>query len=360
MNHYRLKFSILVFGIGCLMAAQEPISASASPAEINQQSPGPRIKFDSTVLNFGKIPSGKIIEHTFTFTNTGDQILELKDVRPTCGCTVAGAWTRDVEAGKTGTIPIRFSSPHETEEIAKTVIVECNDPTQTNVVLWLKGATFEPLEISPPYVMFGANEEYQTNQVKVIHIVNHMAQPFSLSEPECTNRLFQTSLKTIKPGQEYELQVTLIAPFKPGTVTAPITLKTTVTSRPVIKIAALAAVQPVLAAMPAKITLPPDINHLTNIQVVIQNNGVHPAVLSNPVANVAGVKTSLREVTPGRRFELVASFPAGFQIQQGQQVYIQMETTNPRFPRFKVPVYQSHYFTDWPNKAESNHLTRGE
>jgi hypothetical protein len=41
----------------------------------------PRIEFDSLEHDFGDQVSGKLLEHTFTFKNTGSSLLSIKDVK---------------------------------------------------------------------------------------------------------------------------------------------------------------------------------------------------------------------------------------------------------------------------------------
>ena len=54
--------------------------------------------------------SGEPVKYTYVFTNTGDRLLILNSVQPQCGCTAAGEWTKQVEPGKTGSIPIQFNT----------------------------------------------------------------------------------------------------------------------------------------------------------------------------------------------------------------------------------------------------------
>src|SRR5262245_52080705 len=62
----------------------------------------PRISFAKESFDFGKINSGDIVKHDFVFTNMGNAVLEITEVRPSCGCTTAGTWDKRVEPGKTG------------------------------------------------------------------------------------------------------------------------------------------------------------------------------------------------------------------------------------------------------------------
>ena len=156
-----------------------------------------------------------------------------------------------------------------------------------------------------------------------MHIINHLAQPLLLSGVECTNRSFQVVPKTIRADKEFEIEITLVHPGKPGNLTTLINLKTSSTNRPVINIAAVANVLPVLSATPAKLQLPPELRTGVESTIVIQNNGTRALTLTEASANVAGVKVALRELQAGRRYALVANFPAGFQVKPGQVVQLQ-------------------------------------
>ena len=88
MSHLNEHMSFRVFSVFrgfrpvCVLPAFFAIISSAVG--------GPKIEFAEPKFDFGKVPAGEIIKHAFAFTNTGDQTLEIKDVRPSCGCTTAG------------------------------------------------------------------------------------------------------------------------------------------------------------------------------------------------------------------------------------------------------------------------------
>lgn len=331
-------FAGFIAGGGPAIASTIPASAVASPSRRT----GPQIQFDSTVLNIGKIAGGQIIKHTFVFTNTGDQVLEIKDVRPTCGCTVAGRWDKRVEPGKTGMIPVQYTSTYEDEVISKTVVVDCNVDGQTNIILQIKGVIWEPVNVVPAFVMFGASSDCRTNVTRVVNIVNNLDEPLTLSKPQTGNDIIQPSVKTIRPGKEFELQLTLSPPLKPGTLTVPVTIKTSSTNLPTINITAYVAVQPPILAVPSQITLKPGpLVSNTVFTVAIQNNGAGPMALSDPTINVPGVSVDLKNVQPGRHAVLSAIFPAGFEISSAQNIEVRMNTGNRQFPVVTVPVIQN-------------------
>lgn len=94
--------------------------------------------------DFGQIKGGAVVKYTYVFTNVGSSMLEISNVQASCGCTTAGEWSRQVESGKTGSIPIQFNSGNFSGHVGKTITVTCNDPKQPSVVLQIKGTIWKP------------------------------------------------------------------------------------------------------------------------------------------------------------------------------------------------------------------------
>ena len=302
---------------------------------------GPKIQFATPLFDFGQLQSGEVAKYTFMFTNVGDQLLEIKDVRPSCGCTTAGAWDRGVEPGKTGSIPVQFNSGSSSGVIGKTVIVLCNDPGQTNIVLQIKGTIWKPVELTPAIAFFSTSSDSQTNEARLIQIVNNIQEPLELSQPQCTNHAFQATLKTVRPGKEFQLEVTFLQPRETGIFTAPITLTTTSTNLPVISVTAYAMVQPAVVVTPSQLSLPAGpLASSAVLSVNIRNNGIKPLILSNPVTDPAGGDVRVQEVKPGSQFILSVSFPAGFRNKPGQNLQIRVATNHPQFPLLKIPIVE--------------------
>jgi len=60
--------------------------------------------------NFGNLTKGQQVEHTYTFTNTGEQPLVISAVKPACGCTAPDFTSEPILPGKTGKVTLKFDS----------------------------------------------------------------------------------------------------------------------------------------------------------------------------------------------------------------------------------------------------------
>ncbi|TAF65701.1 MAG: DUF1573 domain-containing protein [Cytophagales bacterium] len=95
--------------------------------------------FESIFHDFGKIKeeAGKV-SHTFTFTNTGSQPLEIFRVEAACGCT-STEWSKGViQPQQKGFITASYDPANRPGVFSKTVTIYNNTP-QNSVVLMLEG-----------------------------------------------------------------------------------------------------------------------------------------------------------------------------------------------------------------------------
>jgi hypothetical protein len=95
-----------------------------------EQATGPKIVFEKSQHDFGKIYEGKIVEYTFKFKNAGKGVLNVKDVKTTCGCTAAVVSGKKLKPGEEGTIKIEFDSSNRFGRTSRNIIVSSNDPDE--------------------------------------------------------------------------------------------------------------------------------------------------------------------------------------------------------------------------------------
>jgi hypothetical protein len=333
-----LNPSLLSVSFVTSFAQTTPASAVNSlPATTNS---GPRIVFADPVFDFGRVESGKIVNHDFAFTNVGDQVLIIRDVRPACGCTTVTNWTsKPVPPGKSDSIPILFNTGGMAGPIGKFLKVISNDPTQPEFVVRFNATIWKPIDAVPQIAVFNFGPDFQTNQTRIIRIVSNIEEPVTLSEPVCTNSSFRGELKTVREGKEFELYVTVLPPLGPGSLTVPITLKTSSPKMQQVTVTAYATVAPALTVTPPRLFLPATpLANEEQFKVTIRNNSTNPVTLSEPAINAEGAVAQLRELQPGRLFNLDVTFPTGFSNRLGGTIEARLKSNHPQSPIVKVPV----------------------
>ncbi|HKL35366.1 MAG TPA: DUF1573 domain-containing protein [Salegentibacter sp.] len=90
----------------------------------------PKMEFEESEHDFGNIPKGENVEHTFTFTNTGQAPLVITNARSTCGCTVPSYTREPIQPGETGEMLVKFNGSGN-GQVTKTVTVSANTEAGT-------------------------------------------------------------------------------------------------------------------------------------------------------------------------------------------------------------------------------------
>ncbi|MCK5855923.1 MAG: DUF1573 domain-containing protein [Bacteroidales bacterium] len=101
------------------------------------------IKFDKTIFDFGKVKKGtKDLKCTFTYTNTGNDVLFISRVKKSCGCTVPVYSKEPINPGQSATIEIGYTTTDIVDVFNKKITVFTNAITNATV-LTIKGEIVE-------------------------------------------------------------------------------------------------------------------------------------------------------------------------------------------------------------------------
>lgn len=131
--------------------AQQANNVQPQP-EVKPEGPLPSFSFTETEHDFGTIKEGDVVEHKFTFTNTGEAPLIIQNAQGSCGCTVP-EWTRTpIQPGESGEITAKFDSKGRRNIQNKTVTVTANTwPKQTTLkIRAMVEPTADPVQLDGP------------------------------------------------------------------------------------------------------------------------------------------------------------------------------------------------------------------
>lgn len=130
-----------ILSIMCLVACGSGASESQDSSEVNEiAATGSKANLEvaEDAFDFGIVTEGEIVEHTFTFTNTGEEPLILNQVSASCGCTTPEFSKTPIVPGGEGSIKVRFDSNGQVGKQHKVISV-ANNGVNSIVVLHLRG-----------------------------------------------------------------------------------------------------------------------------------------------------------------------------------------------------------------------------
>ncbi|MBM3855648.1 MAG: DUF1573 domain-containing protein [Verrucomicrobia bacterium] len=329
-----------------LVAVSLAILPRPSPAASSPIAPpkpgGPRAQFSGTVVDFGRVMPTEIRKHEYIVANDGTATLVITHVAPGCGCTTTGTWDKEIPPGQTGRIPIEFNPSTFSGAIVKSIVVETNEAVQSSHVLEIRANVWRPFEIHPAHVAFMTVEGEPREETRIVRILNNLDQPATLEPPVSTNPLFRGELKTIRPGQQFELHLAYDSSKTGPSLNTEITVKTSLAEQPVLTVAAFAMSQPAVMAIPNSIELPPGPrgqNYSHNL--VIRNNSQAALKIIEATASVPKLAIKVTEPQPGRMFYVNVAIPDDFVARAEAPAIITVRTSHPRFPEIRVPVMPS-------------------
>lgn len=99
-----------------------------------KQTDFPVMTFTETEHDFGNINEGDVVEHTFTFTNTGKAPLVIVNAKGSCGCTVPSYSKDPIAPGAEGQMLVKFNSNGKPNAQNKQVTITANTEAGKEII----------------------------------------------------------------------------------------------------------------------------------------------------------------------------------------------------------------------------------
>lgn len=91
----------------------------------------PQISITPLSYDMGDIKAGEKVTKIYTIKNVGGEILDIKEVRASCGCTAVKPGKNKLGPGESTELEVTFNSEGREGKQNKTVYIETNDPSHT-------------------------------------------------------------------------------------------------------------------------------------------------------------------------------------------------------------------------------------
>ncbi|MFQ3577249.1 MAG: DUF1573 domain-containing protein [Cytophagales bacterium] len=109
-------------------------SEEIAEVEIKDSLNAPKMQFQLSSYDFGKVKMGDIVKYSFQFTNSGTEPLIISNAYASCGCTVP-TWTKEpIAPGKTGEIYVEFNTAGKKGVQNKKINIKANTVPEDNFV----------------------------------------------------------------------------------------------------------------------------------------------------------------------------------------------------------------------------------
>ena len=127
-----ISSSVKLDGAPTRLRAWPGVGIGASEGGANP--PKTSIKFNKDSHDFGNIEQDTENKYSFTFTNTGNEPLKIKNAKVSCGCTVPYYPKEAIMPGKTGQIDVVYKPAKQKGNQSKTVTVSANTNPENTIL----------------------------------------------------------------------------------------------------------------------------------------------------------------------------------------------------------------------------------
>lgn len=107
----------------------------------NQTGKTPQIEITPASFDFGRIKFGQVVNYTFKIKNKGRELLEIKRVSTSCGCTTARVSQEKLAPSEEANLLVTYDTaamgegPHGRGKQERIIYVKSNDPLSPQVTV---------------------------------------------------------------------------------------------------------------------------------------------------------------------------------------------------------------------------------
>lgn len=105
---------------------------------------GPKMEFETSVMDYGLIEHNADGKREFVLTNTGNAPLIISNAKGSCGCTVPTWPKAPIAPGESASIGVKYAT-NRIGKFTKTITLTTNSPEKTKI-LTIKGEVKKPVE----------------------------------------------------------------------------------------------------------------------------------------------------------------------------------------------------------------------
>lgn len=306
--------------LGCSSPSEEPVamaqpashvmSEAATPTpETPTLSGPPRLVFNESVFDFGKVEQGAQVNHLFQFTNQGGQDLRIESVKTSCGCTAAVISSEVISPGQAGTISTTFDTTRFAGEKAKSVSVYSNDPLQPVTTLTLQGEITVEVDIEPPQLYLGRVRRGEET-VRSVDILYDANKPISITKIENSSPVLTIRAQDIEQqGRKGKKLIIILKKDAPlGRLNDEIKVTTTSEKRPLIEIPVFGSIEGDLVVAPPQVSFGVvRRGEGKTQQISIKSRAANPIHIVNISSSNADIEPTLTTVKDGEEYKLTLS-----------------------------------------------------
>ena len=309
---------------------------------------GPKLTVPERTMDFGTVPQGEVLTANFKLVNEGTKVLQVKGVRPTCGCTVA-EFDHEIQPDKEGWVKAKLDTTGFAGPISKSILIVTDDPTTPTSSVIIKADVKPYLEALPrPLLRFNAIQGETSSQT--VTVVADQPDAFKVTGVEsdapfvsgAVRKLGKDELIRGKHDDQYEVTVNLAPDAPVGPINATLTVLTTHPKAPKLQLKVYGVVRALIHVTPPELqfgaveaALKPGRN-----VIVINNQPDTEMEVTGAEVNDPAFTTEVITIEKGKRYQVSVTVKADA-TPGPRDAVLTIRTTDAAHSQLTVPVRAS-------------------
>jgi hypothetical protein len=273
----------------------------------------PKATIAEPLKDVGTVSKGDKIVHDFVIKNEGDADLQITNVQPACGCTVA-EFDKVIKPGQTGKVHAVVDSATFSGPISKGVSVFTNDPEHPQIELTIHAKVEPYISIKPGYARYITvqGEPLEGNIAQTLWApdgtswdITSIDSPFPFLAVTFHEAKPEERLPDAK-GKQWKVEMKLSNQAKVGPLSDYVTVHTNHPKQKIVQIPVSGFVRPVVATTPpnadfGKIELKEPLKKALNIR----NFATEPIKVTSVDPTLPkGIDAKLETLEEGREYQV--------------------------------------------------------
>jgi hypothetical protein len=307
MKRHMPTAATAILALATVLIVAGTLFAQAAPAG------KPKAVVVEPIGDVGSVAKGDNATHDFVIKNDGAADLQITNVQPSCGCTVA-RYDKLIAPGKTGSVHVVVDTTTFTGAIAKSVTVYTNDPENPQIQLTVRAKVEPYIAVKPGYARYLVVRGEPQQGVITQSLWSTDGQSFDITGvdspmPALKVTYREATEKERQPdskGKQWKIEMTLSNDQAPvGALTQHVVVHTTHPKEKIVDIPISGFVRPIFAVTPpiadfGKV----DLKEPRRFTFNVKNFATEPINVTRVDPTLKGVGAELKPVEAGRNYNV--------------------------------------------------------
>ena len=213
--------------------------------------------FDSLKKDFGPVPRGPLLQHSFKITNHTKNVVTISSVRVSCGCVSAVVVKGTLQPGESTQLIANMDTTRFTGVRAVTIFVQFSQPALEEVRLVVQSDMRADFSITPGALSFGQAKKGSTPSASVT-VTFHGRPDARITKVKADSNYVQPSLTELRRNDAevvYSLSAKMRADTPVGRWFTDVWLESSLPGLQAIRVPVTVEIQPPLTVSPATLQL---------------------------------------------------------------------------------------------------------